>query len=738
MLHIGYQEARRLLGENPEEGPVVQCMRWAYRMPDETLRIIHIRDWHDADDPEQRSHLRQFGVHCLAAGEGAAFAFPEPPDHSKEISVINSLSLNDVLKTPLAALLAPFSRQQVRFGIIGVWTDAKVSFLAYELRTRFPHAEIATCSALTASSSRIQHFIALEQLQKILDVKVFHTVGGFTEFLGDTDSCLPSTTFGGHVDISVDRPLIEEDGILLRHLFRHCRSVDARQLDGGFSGNVVLGATSVDALGHREVPHVVKIGPRELIGKERTAFEQIESVLGNSAPRVADFCDYGSRGAIKYRYASMTGAKAVTFQKYFGSGCSQDRIGAILNTVFSEQLGRLYHAGQSQKCDLLTYYAFDPKWAPSVRSAVAALGVGEDRVECRITPTVAVPNLINFYEHDLGTLRNRAPDYAPFSYVHGDLNGANILIDDHENVWLIDFFHTHYGHALKDLIKLENDLLYIYTAVDSEREFRSAIAVSNLLLSIGDLASPMPEPDGLDPDSPQFLRCYETLCLLHSLYPSIVRTEREPIQYFIGHMRYAAHALSFPESSFWQKKWALYTASHCSRMIVDYYNNSRNLRIDWLPERYTDPGQLGLTLLPGRRDKGRIMEHDIAVLKDSGVTHVITLATTQELHDYGVGTLLSAYAEAGLVNRHMPVLDQKVPDREDMERLIQWMAAELSGGARMVVHCVGGLGRAGTVAACYLRDRQCTDAEALAIVRQSRSQRAVETRIQEDFVALFR
>jgi len=738
MLHIGYQEARRLLGENPAEGPVAQCMRWAYRQPDERLRIIHIRDWHDADDPDQQQHLRQFGVHCPAGGTGAAFAFPEPPDHAKEISIINSLSLNDVLKTPLPALLEPFSRQQVRFGIIGVWTDAKISFLAYELRTRFPRAEIATCSALTASCSRVQHFIALEQLQKILDVKVFHTVGGFTEFLGDADSCFSSTTYDSHVDISVDAPLIEEDGKLLRHLFRHCKRVEARQLDGGFSGNVVLGTTSVDVMGHSEVPHVVKIGPRELIGKERTAFEQIESVLGNSAPRVADFSDFGGRGAIKYRYASMNGGTAATFQKYYGSGCATDKIGAILDTVFLEQLGRFYQAGQSQKCDLLTYYAFDPKWAPSVRSAVTALDVTEGRMEYRIAPTVSAPNLLNFYAYDLATLRNRAPDYAPFSYVHGDLNGANILIDDHENIWLIDFFHTHYGHVLKDLIKLENDLLYIFTAVDNEREFRSAIAISNLLLSLEDLASPMPEPDGIDLDGPQFRRCYETVRRLHSYYPSIIRTERDPIQFFIGHLRYAVHTISFAESSIWQKRWALYTASHCSRRIVDYYNNNRNLRIDWLPERFTCPGLLGLTLLPGRRDKGRVLEHDIAALRESGVTHVVTLATSQELCDYGVGTLLRAYSEAGLVAYHLPVLDQKVPDPEEMERLVLWIRTELDRGARMAVHCVGGLGRAGTVAACYLREMKCTASEALSVVRQSRSQRAVETRVQEEFVSTFR
>jgi thiamine kinase-like enzyme len=40
------------------------------------------------------------------------------------------------------------------------------------------------------------------------------------------------------------------------------------------------------------------------------------------------------------------------------------------------------------------------------------------------------------------------------SYVHGDLNGKNMILDAQNNVWLIDFFHTHRGHVLKDLLKI--------------------------------------------------------------------------------------------------------------------------------------------------------------------------------------------------------------------------------------------------------------------------------------------
>ena len=55
----------------------------------------------------------------------------------------------------------------------------------------------------------------------------------------------------------------------------------------------------------------------------------------------------------------------------------------------------------------------------------------------------------------------------------------------------------------------------------------------------------------------------------------------------------------------------------------------------------------------------------------------------------------------------------------------------------MLVHCVGGLGRSGMVAASWLRSRGASADEALASVREARGPRAVETAIQEDFVRAY-
>jgi protein-tyrosine phosphatase/nicotinamidase-related amidase len=736
LLHIGYLESKRLMGEKPEEGPVAKIMEWAYGQSETELDIIHIRDWHDASDPLQTSHLKQFNEHCLKDTDGAEFIFNNELLNKRESrKIVNALTLNDFQGTNLETFLEPYKEKPVKIGLIGVWTEAKILFLTYELVTRYPNFQIGICSALTASSSVAQHFVALEQLEKLLGVKVFSSIGRFIEFLGGEPLEIPLpfvNRYGLEIELNGGAPFSETDERLIRYLFRDCQKVSFKTLAGGFSGNVVLGSQSTDMFGHSQVPHVVKIGAQEGIGHERASFERIEPVLGNVSPHIADFADLGSRGAIKYRYASMGGGFSTTFQKLYQE-IPVDRIKRILDIVFVEQLGRFYAAGKPESSNLLEHYLFSPKWADSVRKKVELLIEKPAAGKTLLLPGGReCSNLCLFYEEQLINIPNNRRDTSIFSYVHGDLNGANIIIDSHDNVWLIDFFHTSRGHILKDLIKLENDLLYIFTEINSPEEFAEALELTDILLSIEDLANPL--SDIVKFKNPAISKAYETIKILRGYYHSLIEIYRNPLQVFIGQMRYAVHTLSFDESSKWQKLWALYTAAKCGDKIINYLKKTQTLRIDWLEQKYTGSGRLGLTILPGRRDYDRELADDINLLKKENVSAIICLLTNNEFQHYGVDNLLMEYRNAGMEVRHLPIIDQGVCTTQDMQELLQWISEKLNNGAKIVVHCAGGLGRSGTVLACYLRKTGLNAEDSMVEVRRVRSPRAIESKVQEEFI----
>ena len=740
-LHIGAAEARRLMGDDPREGAMARMMEWAYGRSPEELTIVNILDWHSPDDPEQAAHLQQFKNHCLAGTAGAEPVLPVPDSPRTKPVEIHSTTLNDFQGTDLADALAQFAHRGTRAGIVGVWTEAKVFFLAYELRTRYPDMQIAVCSALTASSSRTQHFMALDQLRRMLGVHVYNSVGDFMEFLGGEAEEYPLTGLDQsypRVDIEKGEPLSEEDNRLLRYLFRDCRNVTAAVLDGGYSGNVVLGTRSTDLHGHEQVNHVIKIGDRALIARERTSFERIENVLGNNAPRITDFADLGDRGAVKYRYASMGGGQATTFQKAYMDGMPMDEVATVLTTVFEEELGRLYAAAKLESRDLLDYYEYAPKWAPSVRGKVEAIiGGPADGDTLRLPCGPAFPNICHFYEHGLEAINRRRSDVSYFSYVHGDLNGANIILDAHRNVWLIDFFHTHEGHVLRDLVKLENDLLYIFTPVPNSATLEEAMRFSELLLSVDDLAAPVPPASRHRLERPQFLRAYETLRILRGFYPGLLRADRSVLQWRIAAMRYAVHTLSFDECSDLQKQWALYTASLLGDRILKSIAAQKPLRLDALDRAHTTPGTLSITILPGRRDYSRDITEDLSILTREGVTDILCLVPSDELAHYGVPDLLDQYRQLNIAVRHLPIRDQRVCTQNEMREAVAWLHERLHDHAHILVHCTGGLGRSGTAAACYLKTVGLSSNAAIAEVRRARSSRAVETELQRRFIEEF-
>ena len=89
---------------------------------------------------------------------------------------------------------------------------------------------------------------------------------------------------------------------------------------------------------------------------------------------------------------------------------------------------------------------------------------------------------------------------------------------------------------------------------------------------------------------------------------------------------------------------------------------------------------------------------------------------------------------------HLPISDLSAPDSEFK---YQWqtkkvlLKKELTAGKNILLHCWGGKGRAGTVAAILLIEFGANKNEAINIVRAKRKG-AIESKAQEEFVLNYR
>jgi ADP-ribosyl-[dinitrogen reductase] hydrolase len=159
------------------------------------------------------------------------------------------------------------------------------------------------------------------------------------------------------------------------------------------------------------------------------------------------------------------------------------------------------------------------------------------------------------------------------------------------------------------------------------------------------------------------------------------------------------------------------------------------------------PGAIGVTFCPGKQGDSvfgapwaRDLELDLDVIQAWGATAVLTLVEAHELISLNVPELGERIRERGLHWHHLPIVDVGVPGSEFEAA---WPAAashlrqQVAGGGRVLVHCRGGLGRAGTMAACLLVELGVVPEEAVLRVRAARPN-AIETEAQKRYVLGYR
>lgn len=117
---------------------------------------------------------------------------------------------------------------------------------------------------------------------------------------------------------------------------------------------------------------------------------------------------------------------------------------------------------------------------------------------------------------------------------------------------------------------------------------------------------------------------------------------------------------------------------------------------------------------------------------------LVSLMETHEFNEVGVSLAeLSRQAgKLGIEWIHAPIADGSTPDDQFMGRwrsIIPRLRSVLDEGGSVVFHCLGGLGRTGTMAACLLIELGAAPPDAVTAVRTARPG-AIENSRQEDFV----
>ena len=144
-------------------------------------------------------------------------------------------------------------------------------------------------------------------------------------------------------------------------------------------------------------------------------------------------------------------------------------------------------------------------------------------------------------------------------------------------------------------------------------------------------------------------------------------------------------------------------------------------------------GRIGLCACPGL---GGSLATDLASLRNWGARGLLSLIEDHEFALLGVASLPEQVEALGMHWWHLPIRDMATPDARFEARWRQTgqeLRSLLGDGQSVAVHCRGGLGRTGTIAARLLVELGTEPALAIERVRDTRPG-SIETREQEQFV----
>ncbi len=117
------------------------------------------------------------------------------------------------------------------------------------------------------------------------------------------------------------------------------------------------------------------------------------------------------------------------------------------------------------------------------------------------------------------------------------------------------------------------------------------------------------------------------------------------------------------------------------------------------------------------------------ILKDNDIGAIVSLS------EFSLSKGL--IEEFGFEVRHIPLKDFSTPSIKQIDDFMAFAKKVRADGKKLVVHCDAGVGRTGTMLACYLVSKGYNAVKAIEEVRKKRPG-SVETKEQEEIVFKFK
>ncbi len=356
-------------------------------------------------------------------------------------------------------------------------------------------------------------------------------------------------------------PLSQRHSLITRKLFSDCGQIKLYPLGGSFSGSRVFRIISWDEQGKKQIPLVMKIGSLKDVQSEINAFEKhVKKFILNNATNLVDWIIQGDEGGLVYNFVGLAGPddEIFSFDDFYRSH-SIEEILPVLDVLFRHILKLWYRQPIYKDLALYREYNFSKK-TPVIADCMRKEFSLDDSQR-----RMSFPELDREFLNPLYVVKYRFPERlneelpSYQAIVHGDLNLRNILMDNKNNVWIIDFSETHQGHILKDLAKLEASVKFEsfnltgWDELEEMLEFEEAILKPEKFEEIPQIT--------LSSKNPWLKKIYRTIQKIRQFANIVTLLEEDISQYYLALLYFTLQILRFPQLSKFNRMYALLSAS---------------------------------------------------------------------------------------------------------------------------------------------------------------------------------
>lgn len=292
------------------------------------------------------------------------------------------------------------------------------------------------------------------------------------------------------MQIIVEETIPVDWEIIIRSIFTEESRVILKRLTGGFTSST-FAAETYDISGRKTLPTVLKISQFKIAKREELAYhESVRPFILNNATVLFGKASHGDYTGLRYNFVGITGveSKLRSLESIYLLG-DIDKVLSILHDTAENVLAPWF--GQAKPKKLNPFKDHDLRSVfprlPEIAQDLLGIDIENPRLYCaELSREVANP--FWFIKHRYDSYLDYTLEWNK-SITHGDFNLNNILVDERNNIYVIDFSETRERNVASDFARLEPIVLLQLTRISDSLDVAKVLRVTESLL-VGNIFSP--------------------------------------------------------------------------------------------------------------------------------------------------------------------------------------------------------------------------------------------------------